>query len=240
MTSFKKDKSAAVTESPAEVAVVAATPVALAPLEKPVIGTVQGERSRADIKMPELRIVHNVGGLSENFEPGSLVLNGEKVLSQKGQTPVKLTVLNFKRYYSENLPYNPDGPKPRTFETEAEMKAAGLHTEWINDQKPPATVVGDALIAIESDVEDPHFPIEFGGKFYAIALWKLHSSSAFNRAGKTILTAAEWGLKAGLHHGSWLLTTSREKLGKNFVQVPVLKSGPRNSKQLAEFFANVL
>lgn len=202
------------------------------------VGAVSGPVRRTDFKLPSLNIVHNTGELQENFEPGSLVLNKEAVLSD-GEKPVKLTVIAFKKYFLEKL--KEFGKEmPRMFADEAALAAAGLHTNWVNDEPPPAIDAGEALVAIETDTENPHFPFSYGDKYYALAIWRLNSSSAFNRAGKLIITASEWNLKDGLQNGSWSLTTRKEKLGKNFVYVPVLKAGPRNSKDLAEFFASLI
>jgi hypothetical protein len=247
MTSFKKDSKVntdAADETTTTVATSDTKPVSLAVPDSDntsgfKIGTVSGPVRRTDYKIPALNIVHNTGALQENFDPGSLVLNKEVVLSD-GEKPVKLTVLAFKKFFLEKLPYTDNGPLPRQFKDEAELAAAGLHTNWINDKPPPALEAGEALVAIESDTENPHFPFSFGDKYYALAIWRLNSASAFNRAGKLIITAGEWNLKDGLHNGSWNLTTRKEKLGGNWVFVPILKSGPRNSKDLAEFFASLL
>lgn len=239
MTSFKHQK---VEDSPTAVAVAETTGVVTVPREDNgsnfKIGAVSGPVRRTDFKLPSLNIVHNTGELQENFEPGSLVLNKEVVLSD-GEKPVVLTVLSFRRYFMEKLKEYGE-QMPRMFNTEEELRAAGLHTNWINDEPPPAIDAGEALVAIQSDVEHPHFPFNYGDKYYALAIWRLNSSSAFNRAGKLIITSSQWNLKDGLQNGSWSLTTRKEKLGKNFVYVPVLKAGPRNPKDLAEFFASLV
>lgn len=237
MTSFNKNKTANTETAVDEAAPIGATLVATQPPSYK-IGGVQGEVDRSDIKMPYVAIVQSVGPLSENFEPGQVVLNKEFVVSEP-EAPTNLTALNVRVYYVENLPY--DGEKQaRIFQTMEEVKAAGLHTEWIGDEKPPASKVAEVLVALESATENPLYPHQFGGKHYALASWGLRSSSSFNRAGKILLTAASYSLKDGLHNGSWQLSTRREKLGKNFVWVPVLKAGPRNSTDLASFFAGLL
>ena len=211
------------------------TQLATAPLSLK-IGSVTGEVSRSDIVRPTLNIVHAVGPLSEDFTPGQLVLNRELVIAEP-EKPITLMVLSLDKFFMENVPYGGD-ETARTFSTLEEVKKAGLHCEWINDQKPPCGPAAKALVAIQSDVESGLYPFSFDGKFYAIAEWSLRGV-AFTRAGKLIITASQWGLKDGLHNGSWTLSTRREKLGSNWVWVPVLKAGPRNSKELAEFFTNL-
>lgn len=235
MTSFKTPETAVAVSNP-ETAVV--------PREDNgsgfKVGAVSGPVRRTDFKLPSLNLVYGTGVLQENFEPGSIVLNKEVVLTD-GEKPVILTVLSFRKYFLEKPEkYDPD-VMPRLFKTEEELAAAGLHTNWVDDTPPPAIEAGEALVAIETtDTENPHFPFNFGDKNYALAIWRMNSASAYNRAGKLILTASEWNLKTGLQNGSWSLTTKKEKLGKNFVVVPVLKAGPRNSKDLAEFFASLI
>lgn len=203
------------------------------------VGAVSGPVRRSDFKLPIMSLVYGTGTLQENFEPGSVVLNKEVALSD-GTKPVTLTVLSFRKYFLEKPEkYDPD-VMPKLFKTEEELAAAGLHTNWVDDTPPPAIEAGEAFVAIQSDTENPHFPFSFGDKYYALAIWRLNSTSAFNRAGKLILTASQWNLKDGLHNGSWTLTTKKEKLGKNMVVVPVLKTAPRNSKELAEFFASLV
>lgn len=208
------------------------------------IGSVSGPVRRSDYKLPTLHIVHNTGELQENFDPGSLVLNKEMVLTLGGEEgkPIKVSVLSFNKYFMEKLPWDGDkgAAMPRIFKDEDALAKAGLHTSWVGNTPPPAIEAGDALIAIESDVENPHFPFSFGDKHYALAIWRIQSVSAYSRAGKLIVTASDWNLKDGLHNGSWTLTTRREKLGKNFVQCPLLKAGPRNTPELAAFFATLL
>lgn len=242
MTSFKTNTAG---EAPADVttAVPQGTEVAVqdnTPTFK--VGSVSGPIRKSDYKRPTLHIVHNTGSLQENFEPGSLVLNKEVILTTGGDDgkPVKITVLAFNKYFMEKLEFGKSEAMPRIFKDEAELSQAGLHTNWVNDTPPPAIEAGDALIAIESDEEGPFFPFGFGGKNYALAIWRIQSPSAYNRAGKLIVTAADWNLKDGLHNGSWTLTTRKEKLGKNWVQCPLLKAGPRNTPELAQFFASLI
>lgn len=242
MTSFKANES----NSGAAVSTAVPQSEEITPVETSAtgfkVGTVSGPVRKSDFKLPTLNLVHNTGSLQENFEPGSIVLNKEVILTEGGADakPVKLTVLAFTKYFMEKLEYGKSEAMPRIFKDENELAAAGLHTNWVDKTPPPAIEAGDALVAIESDEEHPHFPFSFGDKYYALAIWRIQSSSAFSRAGKLIITASEWNLKDGLQNGTWTLTTKKEKLGANWVQCPVLKAGPRNSKELAEFFKSLI
>lgn len=234
-TSFKTPSNKAedtvdVTTSAPETTTIALPPPPLR------IGSVSGEVSSSDIVRPSLNIVQAVGPLSEHFQPGQIVLNRELVIAEP-EKPITLMVLAFNTYYIESLPYDSE-EQARTFNTLEEVKAAGLHIEWINDQKPPAAKAGRALVALQKDGENGLYPYTFDNKSYALAEW-VTRSSAYTRAGKLIVTASQWNLKDGLQHGSWTLCTRREKLGQHWVWVPVLKAGPRNSPELVEFFESL-
>lgn len=235
-TSFKATNTigteAPVTASPTvtESTTLVAVPISLK------IGAVQGEVQSSDIVRPSLNIVQAVGPLSEDFVPGQIVVNRELVIAEP-EKPITLMVLALNRFYVENVPYDGD-VQARSFQTMEQVKAAGLHTEWINDQKPPCSPAARALVAIQREDEHGLYPFSFDGKHYMLAEWMIRGV-AFTRAGKLIITASQWNLREGLHNGSWSLSTRREKLGSNYIWIPVLKAGPRNSPELASFFTSL-
>lgn len=194
---------------------------------------ISGEIDRGDIVLPTINIVNGNGAMAESFEKGNIVLNRETVLSE-GETPVDLTVLSLKKYYLENVEWGGDA-RPRSFDTLEQVKAAGLHCDWVDGEKAPASAAADAIVVVSSDKENPNLPFEFDGRHYAVALWRL-TGTAYTRAAKLIITASQWSLKSGLANGSWSLTTKVEKFGKNSVFVPVLKAGPRNPEALVAFY----
>lgn len=235
--SLKKEAAPA---AGAEVAVVPAPETTVA-IRHSANADVQGELTRGDINIPGFQIVQAVGPASENHAAGTILLNREAELSP-GDKPVKLTVLKIKVSYIENVEYGSE-IIPRRFDTLEEVREVGGHIEWIDDQRPPFSRMAEALIAVEApegadESVLANFPFDFEGKSYAMALWSLRGS-AFTRAGKTILTAAEFALKEGLHKGAWHLTTKREKLGKNYVYVPVLRHAEKNGPELQEFFVQL-
>ena len=227
-------------EAGTEVAVVAPAQLSVE-VRHSANADVSGEISRGDLNLPGFQIVQSVGPASEDHAPGTILLNREAELST-GETPVKLTVLKVDVSYIENLEYCGE-QIPRKFSTLAEVKEVGGYTEWIDDKKPPFSKMAEARIMVEApegadESVLAHFPYEFEGKYYAQAIWSLRGS-AFTRAGKTILTAAEFALKDGLYKGSWALTTKREKLGKNFVFIPILRHADKNSPTVKEFFLSL-
>lgn len=243
-TSFAKNKSEAGESAPASNTptgvAVTTTENRLAPTEATVVGKVQGYIDRSDINIPSLKIVNGAGPVSENFDKGAIVLSGESQLSD-GKTPIKLTVIAFRKFYIEKLNSDDydEGKRPRRFDTPEQVREAGGHLEWINDEPPPFQSAADATVVVESDTENPLFPFEQNGKHYALAVWEIRGS-AYTRAGKTIATAGAYSLRDGLQNGSWTLATKLEKLGKYTVAVPVLKAGPKNDAATAAFFVSLL
>jgi hypothetical protein len=193
----------------------------------------EGEFLPQDFVLPRLNLVQSVGPLSETFQPGAIVYNKEVTLSD-GTQPVALTVLRIRKQYQEHIPYGSD-EMPRVFETLEEVRAAGGWIDWRDNQRPPFSPILNALVLVKSPfAEHPMFPHRYGEADYGLALWTLRST-AFTRAGKTIITASQFALRDGLHFGEWSFTSRREKLGMNFVHVPVLRHSARHTNEFAEF-----
>ena len=193
----------------------------------------EGEFLPEDFVLPRLNLVQSVGPLSETFQPGAFVYNKEVTLTD-GTQPVSLTVLRIRKQYQEYVPYGGE-EMPRVFDTLEEVRAAGGWIDWRDNQRPPFSPILNALVLVGSPFpEHPMFPHRFGDADYGLALWTLRST-AFTRAGKTIITASQFALRDGLHLGEWSLTSRREKLGMNFVHVPVLRHGVRHTDPFAAF-----
>lgn len=199
---------------------------------------VDGEFRSEDFVIPKLHLVQSVGPLSETFQPGALVYNKELVLTD-GVAPLSLTVLRIRKQYIENVEYGGD-EVPRVFDTLEEVRAAGGWIDWRNNERPPFAPILHVLVLIKSPFADnPLFPYQFGDHSYGLAMWSLRSTG-FTRAGKTIITASQFALKDGLHKGGWSLTSKREKIGMNFVFVPVLRHEVRHPDDFANFAAGLL
>lgn len=200
--------------------------------------SIEGEFTAEDFVIPKLHLVQAVGPLSEKFTPGQIVFNKELVLSD-GTEPVNLTVLRIKKRYQENLPWG-DEQLPRVFDTLAEVRQAGGWIDWRDNERPPFSPILHALVLIGSPFEEnPLFPYEFGDAAYGLALWTLRGVG-FTRAGKAIITASQFALKDGLHLGAWSLTSKREKVGLNFIYVPVLRHEARNPAEFGAFALGLL
>ena len=205
--------------TPVTAAVVPVAPHAVAHYDP---NGVSGEIDRRDLNMPRLALVQSVGPMSELFKPGQIVLNKETVLTD-GEKPIVLSVINIRKSFVQNLPYVEDGPTPQRANTLEEVRALGGTIEYAGDEPPSWIPVADALVLVESETDNPAFPFEHNGKFYAAALWTLRKTS-YTRAAKNIFTATQFALKGKpLCIGRWTLSTKREKIGQNFVYVPILR-----------------
>lgn len=198
------------------------------------IGNIVGEVGKEDIVIPRLNIVQGVGALAETHTMGQIVYDKSVVLSD-GNAPVELTVMSARKQFVENLPFGNDGPAPMVYDTLEEVKAAGGTIEWIGNQKPSFVPVLHVQVLIKAPAgADGAFPIEYQGQPYGIALWTIRGV-AYPRAAKAILTAARFSLAKGIHHGKWVLTSRREKFGRNSVYVPQLTLQGKHDEEFVKF-----
>jgi len=222
------------------------TAVATAPGQSLMnIGQVSGDVDSRDLVIPRLEIVQKVGPLStvESLDFGDLVLNKSITLAgihtEKGpNTEIFITVLSIVKSYEEVTPYDPSGqgPRARTFNTAAEVDAAGLWTDWRNDQKPPAREVANMLVLVEQpeELDSPSFHLEAGEKRYAIASWTVRSG-AYNRAAKKVFSASQIELaETGLPSGVWSLHTERYTTGGNVISVPFMQLVGKHDMEVLE------
>ena len=188
-----------------------------------------GDYEQSDLLIPTIRQVQKTGELAELHAPGSWVLNQEQLLSD-GSTPLNLTVLTFRKYFSENIEWG-DDKQPRIAASIAEVQEMGGTTEWIDDEPPSFLAVGEATVLVEGKNE-ALFPFEFEDARYALARWTMRNS-AFKRAGRRIITEARIGLKDGLQWGKWELNTSKAEYKGNKWFVPVLTLVGKHEEKFA-------
>jgi hypothetical protein len=205
------------------------------------LGQVTGSIEQRDLIIPRLAIVQGVGELSEVFTPGDLVLNRDTLLVPK-EEPLELTVLSIRKTYEERLPYDPNGPRPKTWATREEVVADGLHTEWVNNEPPPVREVGTILTLIKQpkDIESLSFNQEYDGERFGIAVWTVRNT-AYSRAAKKVFSAAAIELaQSGLLAGKWELFTKREQINSNYVFVPHLTLVGKHPAEFVEFIKTQL
>lgn len=226
-------------------------------LEKPAapmkVGAMAGEFTREDFRLPRINVVQAVGQLSEDFKPGTILLNKEVELvaastdPKEWTEPLELIVLNARKQFRENIEFDGD-KQPRVLDTLAEVEKNGGWIDWRNDEKPPWSPMLTALLLVKARTE-AHAE-QFGipgpdGAQYEMALWTM-TGVAFSKAGKAIMTAGTYSLKNKetgepmLHLGRWHLQVRREKLGTNLVYVPRLQSAGKNDAEFVKFAEGLL
>jgi hypothetical protein len=233
-----------VTSAPAPLA--AATPAAPASAEKAIVTEgfydqqIDGEITQRDIRLPRINLVQKTGDLGEHFSAGSFVYNKEVLLSSgKEDEPLRLTVLRLRKQYQEKTKFGSD-EQPRVFNTLAEVRNAGGTIEYEVAQEDPKIKLFEELAHLKvllewpEGVDNDHAIYEFGGKSYALCAWSM-KGSAYKSAGKAVITAAQTHLKAGLHLGSWFLTSINKKWNGNSWHNPVLRTAGKNSPEFAAF-----
>lgn len=200
----------------------------------PRLGEICGDVDTSDIVVPRLDMVQGVGVLSQNFTPGQVVLNKEVVLVEKDK-PLYMTIIGVSKHWEEVVPFSEDddAPRARVFRTAEDVHAAGLWTDWRNNQKPPVQPVAIVTTLIEQPegVDSIHFPIDICGKAHVLARMTL-KSTAYSRAAKQIFTARAFPLKESLLLGRWEFKATRSKVGVYVVTVPSLRVCGTNSPEI--------
>lgn len=190
------------------------------------LGTIAGDTSPGDIRLPRLQLVHGVGSLSEMFHPGDVVLGGDNLLVEKGQ-PLDMIILSAQQYWKEYCgagKYDPNH-RPATYLTQEEVIAAGGTTRWENGIGPTfnRAMTLTLLIKQPKDLVCGLFGINIQDNVFAPAVWDV-DKSAYRRVAPQVLTAAQFGLRArGLLSGMFQLVTKTEKINGNNTIVPAFK-----------------
>ena len=243
------------TKAPAPVAVREHQPetAVITPPQPVGVGGMSGEFDKADFRLPRLNIVQSVGDLSEDFPPGSIVLNKESLLigaakdPKEWTDPLEITVLSVRKQFQENTDFDSDNA-PDVVDTLAEVEARGGWIDWRNDEKPPWRPMLTALLLIKAPnetVADQFSIVAPDGTMHEMALWTLTGAS-YSRAGKAILTAGRYSLRnketgePQLHHGKWELRVRREKLGTYLVFVPQLKQAGKHAAEFISFTESLI
>lgn len=199
--------------------------------------------SRSDITLPRVNLVQRTGGLCDNFQPGSFVLEKQIVLAKPGE-PFFATVLGYDKYYRENVEYGSDefGRRARN---EEEVKAMGGTTLYDHPADVPYfQPVADFLLAVKapegaSEEDLGRFLAEYEGEHYAIAVYTAAKSS-YTSLAKRIFTDAVFTLKDGLHLAEYPIKSEVKKNGPNSWFVPVAGMPKRHaSPEKAEFFVGL-
>lgn len=200
-----------------------------------------------DVRLPRVNLIHKTSGeeLIEQFGIGAFTLAKQVLLAKAGK-PFACTVLRARKNYQQKLPFGSE-ERPNVFNTPEEVIANGgsLNTrdkdsgQFYQPQAHIQLVIPAPEGVSEEDLA--HFPYEFKGVSYALAIWTV-SSSAYTSVGKELATlkTSNKVMREALYNGALTVQSRKETSGQFNWQVPVLKFVGKNDPELAQFFAGLL
>ena len=196
-----------------------------------------GDFDQGDISFPRFQIAQGVGPLSDTYNKGDIVLDGEVVIGGPDMEPLDVSVVRFAKMFEEDLPFGGE-EVPRIVTTKAQVLGLGGVLEWIDGEKPSWKPVAEALICIKGAADDPNvYPYSHKKDNYAFALWKI-KGVAYRRAAVPIITAAGTYYRDGLRQGSFSVTTKKEVFSGNTVFCPVVTRGERHDAKFVEWLGD--
>jgi hypothetical protein len=209
------------------------------------VGHSQGEIEASDLDLPKLSLVHPTSDdlLEMGYAPGQYILANEVILWQPPEIdgneypPVELTVLRHAKQFVENLRFGESEEFPRIFTTKDEVLSNG---GTLSFEKGEGNFVPQSVaIVLIKDPGTGHsaFSYEYGDAAYGLGLWRI-SGMAYKYAAKKIFTEERVRLRAGLHTGSFLLSSRKEKGRTNSYWVPVLRNGAQHDADFVDFAAS--
>lgn len=200
------------------------------------VGSVSGEFTSGDFRVPRLETAYGVGKFVGKFSPGDLVLGGDNLLVRINE-PLTVVILSASQYWKEYI--TPDQwaaqIKPRTFLTEQEVHAEKGTTVWgANGEKPTFSKAMDLRLLIRKPeaVTCGLFGLEIANGFWTPAIWSV-DKSGYRRVGTAVLSAAAFSLKArGLLSGLFEIKNTVEKINGKPTVVPNIRLAASNSDEL--------
>lgn len=222
-------------------------------MEDVQIGGMAGEFTSRDLVIPRIEIVQALGPNSERFPGGTVIFNKTVTLAkfalgpQDKEQSLHIVALYAKKYIEEVLPYDPNGPLPRTFPTMEAAKAAGLRTEWGpkgpdgKSISPQVRQAANLLVLVEQpEGMDPVlFPFEDSGKRFAIAMWTVRGN-AYKKVAKTMFSNMHFALRGNLASGTWTMVVKREPLNGKLVYVPNVSLTATTSPTLIQMVKDMM
>jgi hypothetical protein len=200
------------------------------PSVSPISG-IQGEFGGGDIKYPVFSIIHGVGPNFAKFpkNAGDLIYNNETLVTK----PVELSFYGVQKQYVQNLAYDPTGPRPNICSTAQQVLAAGGNLkEYVRAGADDNNYIANAIChiclfapkkGVKSWVTGLDLVVSNGNEILIPASWTLRGTSY--RAIIPILIMADSRLKKEgkiLAAQRFKLDTRHQKMGDNFVFIPVL------------------
>lgn len=202
------------------------------PSVSPIAG-IQGEFGGHDIRYPFFGIIHGVGPSFAKFpkNAGDLLYNGDTLVPK----PVEMSFYGVQKQYVQNLPYDPTGPRANVFSnTQQVLTAGGNLKEYVKAGADDNNYIANAICHIslfapfskkntKSWADGLDLAVSNDNEWLIPASWTLRGTAY--RAIVPMLIMADMRLrKEGktLAAQRFSLDTKHQKMGDNFVFVPIL------------------
>lgn len=186
-------------------AVAVRTPGAVSKYQEPEGSSFEGDWGAIPPKFPQLKLVQGSGKLSKEFNVGTIIYDGAELLPPvniaKKETPhlIRFVPLRITLQFREKLSESAinDGEVPRIVNSVAEVEEAGGTTRWYGQTMPDNYWEPSArnlfLIEKPEGSDHPAFPLELGGKEYAVAV-NYAAGGAFRNSSKLIYETGKTSL----------------------------------------------
>lgn len=193
-----------------------------------------------DVRLPRINLVQKSSELAEleGWAPGDIAF-AKTVKQVAFGEKARVTFLHLRRQFQENLEYGSD-IFPKVFNTRNEVLAAGgsFTRKAPNEYRPIAHLT---LLVNQPDNADPSFYPIVGpdGKRYNLAMWTV-ASTAYTSVAETLISAAQFFLKDGLHKVGWDLTVNKQVSNKNTYYVPGIKQAGAHTPDFQAFVDSIV
>ena len=208
------------------------------PGASPIAG-VQGEYKSASVRYPTFSIIHGVGPNFQKFpqNTGEFIYGNEKLIGKS----VEFVLYGLVEHYRQNLAYDPTGPRAQVYKTSKEvLDNGGNLKEFVLDGADDKNYRAEAIAYIgvfapkgkrswANEIESA-FPL--GDELLVPCAWNLAKSAYRNVVPKLRMIARRLSLeKKPLSSERLSVTTIHQKIGANFVFIPVVKKSEKGSPE---------
>lgn len=216
----------------------ALTEVVEQPLTLTTNAGMEGEFNVSDFQIPRLNIANKTGELSNDFPPGSIVFRKEVSVGNQ-KSPAKLTIIRMAKKYMQRIPYGTE-ERPKIFNTAADVRTAGGTTDITEGDMDIYDPILILTMAVQSpEGAHPLFAFEKDGAHYALAQMIL-AKSAYNNAGKQLITEATTALRDKLAGGKYELVTQLRSNTMGSWFTPVFRLVGKNTPEATTWFDGLI
>jgi hypothetical protein len=197
-TSLKKIKAEEVEPEQADSQLVVRPSQALIIAPYVADADAEGEFSSSDSIRPTMAIVAKTGDRSDQFPPGSIILNNEFIIGDI-KHPVEIaSVIKIKKRFQNDLPFAPGSDFGDVVDHAVEFVDKGGVLEYRPFNDKISTHYWIPLLQIMWLVKQPVdlppdaatlFPFELGGSNYAIVGYTARTKTAYNGVAKILIDA---------------------------------------------------